>query len=348
MRHLHLFSGILLVGAILASCGSKTADNTVTGETTVSLVKVLSLDKRVISRTVNYTANILAYEELQVAPASPGRIDNIYVEVGDKVKRGKELFLMDRTTLNQQKIQLASLARDLARLDTLLMTGSVQKQQYDQMKVQYDITKSSVDYMEENTLMSAPFDGIITGRYYENGELYSGAPSVASGGKAAIVTLMRIDPAKVKVSISEQYLPLVKAGMKADVASDVYSDKVFEGKVSLVYPTVDPTTRTFPIEIEVENKEMLLRPGMFVRISMDLGTEEAFAVPSNVVLMQEGTNTRYLFVEENGVVKRVNVVLGKRFDDVVEIISDELEEGDKIVSEGQARLVTGDKIEVVE
>ena len=145
----------------MASCGSKTADNTVTGETTVSPVKVLSLDKRVISRTVNYTANILAYEELQVAPASPGRIDNIYVEVGDKVKRGKELFLMDRTTLNQQKIQLASLARDLARLDTLLMTGSVQKQQYDQMKVQYDIAKSSVDYMEENT-RCCPFDGIIT------------------------------------------------------------------------------------------------------------------------------------------------------------------------------------------
>ncbi len=348
MRHLHLFSGILLVGALFTACGNTSTDTSVSGESTASPVKVISLEKRIIARTVDYTANILAYDELQVAPSSPGRIDNIYVEVGDKVKMGKELFLMGRTTLNQQKVQLASLEKDLARLDTLLMTGSVQKQQYDQMKVQYDIAKSNVDFMEKNTLMSAPFDGIITGRYYENGELYSGSPSAASGGKAAIVTLMRVDPAKVKVSISEQYLPLVKVGMEARVVSDVYSDMAFDGRVSLVYPTVDATTRTFAIEIKVANKDMLLRPGMFVRISMDLGAEEAFAVPSNVVLLQEGTNTRYLFVEENGTVRRVNVTLGKRFDDVVEIVSGELKEGDKVVSEGQARLVSGDKVEVVE
>ena len=348
MRHLHLFSGILLVGVILTACGNSSTDNSVSGETAASPVKVLSLNKSVIARTVDYTANILAYDELQVAPASPGRIVNIYVEVGDKVKKGKELFLMDRTTLNQQKVQLASLERDLARLDTLLLTGSVQKQQYDQMKVQYDIAKSNVDFMENNTLMTAPFDGIITGRYYENGEIYSGSPSAASGGKASIVTLMKIDPVKVKVSISEQYLPLLKVGMKAKVVSDVYSDMIFEGKVSLVYPTVDATTRTFPIELEVSNKDMFLRPGMFVRISMDLGAEEAFAVPSNLILMQEGTNTRYLFVEENGTVRRVNVTLGKRFDDVVEIVSGELKEGDRVVSEGQSRLVSGDKVEVVE
>ena len=350
MRHLHFLPGILLSGIVLASCGGNAtkSDSSTTAEVAATPVKIINLGKRTISRTVNYSANVAAWEELQVAPATPGRIENIFVEVGDKVKKGDKLFQMDRTTLFQQKVQLASLATDLARLDTLLMTGSITQQQYDQMKVQYDVAKSSVEYMEGNTLMVAPFNGTITGRYYENGELYSGAPSAASAGKAAIVTLMQLDQVKVQVSLSEQYLPLVKVGMVAEVTSDVYDGQVFEGKVSRVYPTVDATTHTFMVEFQVSNREGLLRPGMFVRLSIDLGTEDVFVLPSNVILLQSGTNTRYVFVEENGVVRRVNVTLGNRYDEMIEVISSELSEGDRIVSEGQSKLITGDRVNVVE
>jgi len=350
MRHLHFLPGILLSGIILASCGDNAtkSDSSLTAEVAATSVKVINLEKRTISRTVNYSANVVAWEELQVAPATPGRVENIFVEVGDKVRKGDKLFQMDRTTLLQQKVQLASLATDLARLDTLLMTGSITQQQYDQMKVQYDVAKSSVEYMEGNTLMVAPFNGTITGRYYENGELYSGAPSAASAGKAAIVTLMQLDQVKVQVSLSEQYLPLVKTGMVAQITTDVYDDQVFEGKVSRVYPTVDATTRTFMVEFQVPNREGLLRPGMFVRLSIDLGVEDVFTLPSNVILMQEGTNTRYIFIEENGVVNRVNVTLGNRYDEMIEVISDGLKEGDRIVSEGQSKLISGDKVNVVE
>lgn len=349
MKNIQFISALLVTGTIITSCGggaATSADAVLADAASILPVKVMSLEKATISRTIDYTSTILAYEELQVAPASPGRIDAIYVEVGDRVNKGDQLFLMDRTTLNQQKVQLASLTTDLARLETLLASGSVMQQQYDQMKVQYDVAKSNVEYMEQNTLMEAPFNAIVTGRYYENGELYSGSPSAASGGKAAIVTLMQVDPVKVKVGISEQYLPLVKKGLRAQLTSDVYSGQTFEGNVSLIYPTVDAATRTFQIEIDVPNKSGLLRPGMFVRVSMDLGTEEAYAVPSNTLMLQEGTNTRYVFVENNGVATRINVTVGKRYDDMVEISSPELKEGDRIISEGQARLVTGDKVRV--
>lgn len=351
MKDIQFISALFVAGTILTSCGGGAetpADVEVTSNTTVLPVKVISLEKATIARSIDYTASILAYEELQVAPATAGRIDDIYVEVGDKVKKGDNLFLMDRTTLNQQKVQLASLTVDLARLDTLLASGTIMQQQYDQMKVQYDVAKSNVDYLEDNTLMAAPFNGIITGRYYEKGELYSGSPSAASGGKAAIVTLMQVDPVKVKVGISEQYLPLVKNGMKSQITSDVFKNQVFEGKVSLIYPTVDAATRTFQVEIDVPNKSASLRPGMFVRVSMDLGEEEAFAVPSNTLLLQEGTNTRYLFVEKDGIANRINVTVGKRYDDMVEVSSPDLHVGDKVISEGQARLVTGDKVRVAQ
>ena len=131
-----------------------------------------------IARTIDYTATIQAYEEVNMAPSTPGRVDKIYVEVGDRVQKGQKLFLMDRTQYYANKIQLANLEKDLARMDTLMKVGSIKAQTYDQTKAQYEVTKTNVDFMEENTLLEAPFGGIITGRYLEDGELYSGAPRI--------------------------------------------------------------------------------------------------------------------------------------------------------------------------
>lgn len=347
-----LIAGTLL----LIGCGNNTTNPTTATDMSTSisnsqdggLVKVEALKKTAISRTVNYTATVAAFEELQVAPASVGRIDAINVEVGDHVKAGTTLFAMDKTTFVQAQIQLASLAVDLARLDTLLQKGSISKQTYDQMKTQCDVAKSNVDFLAKNVEMVAPFDGIITGRYYEAGELYSGSPSAASNGKSAIVTLQQINLVKVIVNVSERFFNNIKKGMKIPVTADVLSGEEFMGTVSLVYPTIDATSRSFKVEITIPNNAEKLRPGMFVRVKMDLGEEDVFAVHSNAVLMQEGTSMRYLYIEENGVARRVNVSIGDRYDDMIEIVSDQLKEGDNLIIEGQSRLSTGSKVTVVE
>jgi len=197
-------------------------------------------------------------------------------------------------------------------------------------------------------LLEAPFNGIITGKYFESGEMYSGAPSASSGGKSGIVTLMQINPVKVIVNISEQYYPLIKRGMPVQITSDVFSGETFKGKIYMVHPTVNAMTRSFEVEIEVPNSNEKLRPGMFVRASMDLQQVEAFVVPASTVLIQEGTNIKYVFVENGGTVTRVDVTMGKRFDEMLEIISEKLKGGEMLVSQGQVKLVTGDKVEVTE
>ncbi len=307
-------------------------------------VKTIPVTKTRIARTIDYTATIQAYEEVNMAPSTPGRVDEIYVEVGDRVQKGQKLFLMDRTQYYATKIQLANLEKDLARMDTLIKVGSIKQQTYDQMKAQYDVTKTNVDFMEQNTLLEAPFSGIITGKYFENGELYSGAPSMT--GKAAVVTLMQINPVKITVSISEQNYPLIKNGMKARIVADVYPDKEFSGRIFRVHPTVDAMSRSFEAEIEIPNNNELLRPGMFARVYIDMGEVEAFVLPSNAVMVQEGTNDRYVFINVAGVASRREVKLGKRFDDMVEIAEGKISEGDNLVVEGQARLIDGRKIEV--
>ncbi len=353
MKYLKTIPVLLISGLLLYGCSAKAKKDVAPAADSISVdaksvipVKVTTLAKSKISRTIDYTATILPFEEVNMAPSTPGRVDKIYVEVGDRVNKGADLFLMDRTQLYQLKLQLSSLAKDLSRLDTLLRSGSAKQQQYDQMKTQYDVTKTNVDFMEENTLIRSPFAGVVTGKYFENGEMYSGAPTTVTG-RSAIVTVMQVNPLKINVNISEQYYPLIKRGLKAAVTADVYDNEVFTGTVYRVAPTINSGTRAFTAEVELPNKNDLLKPGMFVRVSMDLGEVETFVVPASNVLVQEGTNIRYVFVAENNMAKRVEVLIGKRFDDQLEIISETLKEGSDLVIEGQSRLINGDKLEIV-
>jgi membrane fusion protein, multidrug efflux system len=353
MKYISSIPSIMIFGLLLAACSSKennksaTTALAATGTEKASIpVKVMALTKTKISRTIDYTATVLPFEEVNMAPSAPGRIEKIYVEVGDRINKGDKLFLMDRTQLFQLKLQLSNLEKDLSRIDTLLRTGSAKQQQYDQMKTQYDVTKTNVDFMEQNTLLKAPFNGIVTGKYFEDGEIYSGSPTTLSG-RSAVVTVQQVNPLKVDVSISEQFFPLIKNGMKANITADVYKNEAFTGSVYRISPTISSATRSFITEVELPNRNELLKPGMFVRVSMDLGEVETFVVPANTVLVQEGTNLRYVFVEENNSGKRIEVTIGKRFDDQLEIISETLKEGDKLITEGQSKLIDGDKILIV-
>jgi RND family efflux transporter MFP subunit len=134
--------------------------------------------------------------------------------------------------------------------------------------------------------------------------------------------------------------------MQARVTADVYPDREFEGRIFRIHPTINPMSRTFNAEISIPNGNELLRPGMFARVYIDMGEVEAFVVPSNSVLVQEGTNDRFIFVTDGNIASRRLVKLGKRFDDKVEIAEGELKEGDNLVIDGQARLTDGLTVEV--
>ena len=232
-------------------------------------------------------------------------------------------------------------------MEALLETGSITQQAYDQLKTQYDVTLSSLDFLEKNTIMYAPFSGVITGKYFENGEMYSGAPNTQAG-KAAVLTLMQINPLKAVLNISESYYPMLKKGMKATLETDVYANEEFTGKVFLVYPTVDPMTRSFKVEIEVPNNSQKLKPGMFSRVSMFVGEEESYIVPANTVLQQEGTNIRYVFVENNGVAKRYNVTMGSDMMRRLRLFLMKSQRELNIISEGHTKLMDGDKVKVID
>jgi RND family efflux transporter MFP subunit len=333
---------------ITVSCGTspkEQADVAPQKEQVAEKVSVVTVEEKLVERTVVYPCTLNPFEENYLAPASPGRIEKIYVEVGSNVKQNQTIAQMDRTQLVQAETQLKTLKLDYDRLDTLAKLGSVAKQQFDQIKGQYDIAKTNVDFLLENTQLLAPFAGVIADKYFEDGELYSGTPNSAAG-KAALVRLIQIDNLKAFVDIPEKYLPQVNQGMKVELVSEIYPGETFEGAIFRIHPTIDPTSHNFRVEVKVPNGHKKLRPGMYTHVSLGLGQEQALVVPSNAVLKLQGSNDRYVFIAESNKAKRITVSTGKRYDENVEIISPEIKAGDKIIVKGQSRLSDGVEIEI--
>jgi RND family efflux transporter MFP subunit len=322
------------------SCTSNKSNEQVQKADTLKteIVRTIKLEKVNISRTIDYTSTLAAFKEIHLAPASPGRIEKINVEVSDRVTQGQILVQMDRTQLQQAKINMLSLETDFKRLEELKKTESIADQQYDQIKARYEIAKSSFDFLSENTQLKAPFSGIISGKYFEDGEIYSGAPNPAIG-KAAVVSIIQINNLKALVSISAQYYPVISLGTQADVKSDIFPDIIFKGEVYRIYPTIDNATKTFIVEVKIQNENIKLRPGMFSKIKLDLGKGSALLVPSIALVKQTGTNDMYAFINENNIAVKKLVKSGRIIDDKTEILEG-LSEGDELIIVGQNKLET--------
>ncbi len=334
---------LLMAMALVAACGGKKEEHqATTTKKETEKVKVQTLEKERIAKQLELSTTLEGYETMNISPSITGHIEHIYVQVGSRVQKGSMLVRMDQTQLNTTRINLNSTKTELDRITALKASGSVSEQVYDQTKAGYDQLVETERFQNENTFVKAQFAGVISAKNYEDGEMYTGAP---------ILTLTQISRLKAIINIPETYFPLVKQGMKVDVYSDIYPDKSFPATIEIVYPTIDPTSHTFQAKLNIPNSGEKIRPGMFVRTTVSLGEIDAIVVPYQSVLKLTGSNDRYVFTNQEGTAHRVAVTLGQRFDDRIEIIPvppGELKEGDQLVVTGQARLVEGAKLEIVE
>ncbi len=330
---------IILISAaamVAAGCGSKTQESVAER---VEQVQTSPLSYEEVSRTLELSTTLQGYEVMNISPSLTGIIEKVYVEVGDRVKKGDTLVRMDRNQLNTTRLAFANLGIEMNRMELLMESEAISQQVYDQTKLSYDQTAETLKFLEENTFVRAQYDGVISAKNYEDGELYNGAQP--------ILQLTQIDMLKAYVDVPESFFPIVKQGMNVDIVSDIYPDRIFASTVEIVYPTVDPASHTFTLKLRIPNRQELIRPGMYVSTVLDMGKTKSLVVPYQSVLRLIGSNNRYVFVDEGGVAKRVFVETGKRHDQLLEISSDSLAVGDMIVTVGQAKLVDGVKLNVV-
>ena len=339
MKMYNLLKFTPFVAAIfLISCGGsgQSASESETSQKTKVRVEEVSLVP--VDQISTFTATVEADKVNNIAPAMGGRIRQIYVDVGSYVKKGQVLVAMDAATFSQQETQVATLRRDYERYRELYEVGGISKQQLDQAKTQLDVAETAMENLSENTRLISPLSGVVTARNYDPGDVAMQLP---------ILTIESMNPVKVTLNVSERYYSQVSIGMPVEVQADALGDEVFEGKISLIYPTIDPMSHTFTVEETVPNSNQKLRPGMFSRVKMNFGSNDRPLLSDRAVLKQVGSNDRYVFVEENGKAVYTLVQLGVRIDDKYEILSG-LNAGDKVIIHGNTNLIDGSEVEVVD
>lgn len=338
MKYIKTLS-LAALALLAASCGNKSSEKDEAAlqeeKPQVKIAKVTSQD---IPQTETYTATVESDVKNNIAPNTPYRIEKIFVEVGDQVHKGQVLVQLDASNLRQLKLQLENQKVEFARTQQLYQVGGASKAEYDNAKMQLDVFSTQYRQLVENTQLVAPISGVVTARNYDNGDMYSSGQPV--------LTIEQTNPVKLLINVSENYYKLVKKGMPVDIALDAYDGESFTGKVTIVYPSIDVATHTFPVEVTISNPAQRVRPGMFARATINYGSANHVLVPDEAIVKQIGAGDRYVYVYKAGKVSYNKVELGQHVGTSYEIFSG-VNPGDQVVVAGQNRLANGKAVDVV-
>ena len=335
-----------VAAAVLAavSCGNNAGKQTeqapVAQQEQHPSVAVAQVFVREVPQEATYTSTIQPYVKNNIVPQTAGRITKINVEVGDRVRKGQVLAEIDKVQLQQAQLQLHNAEVELGRLKALYEAGGLSKSDLDAVELQYNVAKTQVQNLIENTTLLSPIDGVITARNYDAGDMYAMA--------APIFTVEQIKPVKLLVAVSESDYSKVKKGDRVTVKADAFPNLTFDGKVDRIYPTVDPATRTFNVEVVIPNNYSTLRPGMFVRVNVNFGSNKSVVIPDVAVVKQQGSGERFVYVlNEDGTVSYQKIELGRRMGAEFEVLSG-LKDSAIVVTGGQIRLKDGIQVAVNE
>lgn len=337
MKRIKQLSMLVCAFAIgLSSCNKSKTETKVVAE--IPTVRVQEVAEKDVEQSFELTATVQPQVKNSIAPSMPGRIRQILVEVGQNVSKGQKLVQMDVANLSNSETQIDNLKRMYKRTQELFNVGGASQQELDNAKLQLDVAQTNLKNLSENTFLLSPISGVVTTRNYDNGDMYS--------GQLPVLTVMQINPVKLVVNVSESYYSQIKVGMNMGVKIDVFKGETFQGKVNLIYPTIDERTRTFAVEIKMNNSNNKVRPGMFARVNLEFGKAKSVVVPDKAIVKQAGSGAKYVYVYDAGKVQYKQVELGRR-DAADYVILSGLNRGEQVVIAGQSKLQDGAEVKLV-
>lgn len=332
----------LLIGAavvMMTACGQKT-DNTQQVAAENPKVTVEKVSAEYVSQLAVYPTTIEADVVNNIAPQAALRISKIYAEVGDHVKAGQKMAMMDVINLEKAKLQMINDSIEYGRIKELHEIGATSQSDFEAITLKYDVTQQTYRNLLDNTILRSPINGIVTARNYDVGDMYAMAQP--------LFVVQDITPVRMTINVSESKFSQIKQGMEVDITTEAYGDQVFKGIVDLVHPTIDARTHTFPVEVIFANNKEELRPGMFARVTVNYGDNFRTVIPDKAVMKQVGSGEQYVYVlNADNTVTFSTVVLGRRMGNRYEVISG-VDDGATVVTTGQTRLRNGAAVEVVE
>ena len=337
---------IVLISAVLAvflySCG-KTSEQP-KDITKLPLVRVKEIQSSTFNESFKVVGTVKPYATAKISSEEGGLILAITKNKGDNVRAGEVLVRLKKdvegATYDQMLAQYELAKINFEKQDELYKENATTEIQYLTAKWQMEAAEKGLDVLKthiKKALVTSPINGVVDDKYMNKGEM--------SGPGIPILNVVDVSRVKISAGVPESYINEVKKSQTVSITVDVLPGAEFEGKISYLSPTLATGSRTFEIEIVIDNKDRILKPEMSANIEIPK-TEIENAVVIQQDLIVDYGDEKYVFVMEGDVAKKRTLEIGGRSENNV-LITKGLNAGDKIIYEGFQSLKDGEKVQVV-
>jgi len=297
------------------------------------LIRIEPPKRQNVTYSLHFTADILPIQQAGIFAKVTGTLEKVYVDIGTEVRRGALMAQIDTTELVQQ-YQQAQATFENAKINyrrskELAEQNLVARQEADNAEAALKVAQAAFDAARTRlsyAYITAPFAGSVTKRYFDPG-------TVVSQSNTTLFTLMNLDRLKIIINVLERDIPRVTIGKEAGISVDAFPGKHFTGKISRSSEAVDLATRTMAVEIDIDNADHTLRPGMYANV--DLAVEvhtNAITVPT-VGLLKDDRGP-YVFIAAGDTARRMYVQPGLEQGEYTEINSG-LGDSVQVITTGQ-------------
>jgi RND family efflux transporter MFP subunit len=333
-------------------------------------VELASVERGDMIETLSVVGNLIGAATVEAVPKISGRLDTVTVRLGDRVTRGQTLakiedreieeqvkqakasFDVAAATIRQREADLKLAQTNLERSRNLFERQLIPRQTFDDTDAKHQAALAALDLaraqyaqaqarLDElninlaNTIITSPVSGFVGKRALDAGAWVT--------PNSPFLSVVDIGIVRLVANIVEKDLRRISQGIKADVLVDAFPGEKFQGHIAHVAPVLDPATRTAQIEVEIENPQFRLKPGMYAKVDFTVEHKEnTLVVPANAIVDLNGQKGVFL-PDEGDVAKFKPITLGMMNPSQVEVASG-LSEGQRVVTTGAAALREGDRI----
>lgn len=281
---------------------------------------------------------LLSNESVVLRPEIEGRIVKVGFDEGQPVDAGQQLFELDASVyeaeLADAEARLSLADQNFQRARELFDKGAGTARGLDEARADFQVAQAAVELARARltkTTIEAPFEGVVGLRRVSVGDYVTAGQDM--------VNLEDVDPVKVEFSVPERYLGALESGQHVQVAADAFPGRTFAGEIYAINPQIDPAGRSIQARALIPNDDRILRPGLFVRVKVELGRrEEAIMIPEQAIVPRG--KDRFVFKVVDGKAVETRVEVGHRRYGTVEIVEG-LGPKDVVVTAGQLKIRDG-------
>jgi len=344
-----LFSTLFIsafIGLILTACdNSSDAPSSRRAAQALHHVEVITVENKAVSHTQTVSGSLEAVTKIRLYNEESARITRLPYHEGDTVKKGTLLVQLDNALLKTDVAKAIANKKqtklDLSRLKKLLPKKIATAEDVAKAQTQFDLAVAEEERQVtrlRRTKIKAPINGLITKRFYEPGDMLA--------SQSHILSIINPSALRIKASLAERWLPLVKKDQAVTVRIDALGDAPVMAKISRIHPTIDAKTHKGLIEILLDPAPKLAAVGQFSRADITLSATNRLVIPVHTIHYEpEGAYVFRIIKEGNDshIAEKIFVIQGQQFGEFAEVISG-LTKGDLIVSRGQLGLRDNKKV----